>query len=51
MFWETGCIDFENELSICDEDAIALFVGRCAEQNGFEVCPGDPVIIESVEEE
>ena len=26
-------------------------MGRCASQNGFEVCPGDPVIIEAVEEE
>ena len=31
---------------MCDEKAIKLFLGKCIKEDGFKVCPGEPVVVE-----
>ena len=38
----------EPRLEICEEEAIALFLGKCTEVDGFDICPSDPIVVENL---
>lgn len=38
----------EPRLEICDENAIALFLGKCTEVDSFDICPSDPIVVENM---
>ena len=38
-------------IEICDEKAISIFLGKCVESDGFEICPNDPVVVEHLQTE
>ena len=38
-FWDGKCLEFDDNLQVCDQQGIHLFLGRCAEQNGYQICP------------
>lgn len=48
-FWDGECVNMEPRLEMCNEDAIALFLGKCTEVEGFEICPSDPIVVENMQ--
>lgn len=36
----------EPHIELCDEQAINVFLGKCVENDGFNVCPSDPIVVE-----
>lgn len=36
----------EPGIEVCDEHAIQLFLGKCVDQDGWKICPGEPVVVE-----
>lgn len=43
-FWARHCIQMDNDISICNEQAISIFLGKCVESDGYEICPKNPTI-------
>ena len=50
-FWSGECITIDGHIKICDEKAIQIFLGKCVEEDGFEICPGEPVVVEHLKTE
>ena len=38
-------------IEIQDEKAISLFLGKCVEVDGFDICPSEPVVVEHLKSE
>ena len=36
----------EPHIEICGEQALSLFLGKCTESDAFDICPGDPIVVE-----
>ena len=49
-FWDGECITMEPRIEICNEDAISIFLGKCAEIDKFEICPSDPIVVENMQQ-
>lgn len=50
-FWDGVCITMDPHIELCDEKAIAVFLGKCTRADNFEVCPSDPVVVEHLKTE
>lgn len=44
-FWAGHCIQMDNDIKICNEQAISIFLGKCVESDGYEICPKNPQTI------
>ena len=41
----------DHHIELCQEKAISIFLGKCAQADGFEICPSDPVVVEHLKSE
>jgi len=38
-------------IELCEDKAMSLFLGKCVQADGFEVCPSEPVVVEHLKSE